>query len=83
MYLGCRQFLTTNHPVRKKGKHFKGEADHRKKPNLPDGDAIFGMVKGIEVIFGKGTDGQSVSRDVATGHTPMWKKKSIFWELPY
>ena len=37
VYLGCRQFLPANHPVRKKGKHFKGEADHRKKPNLTDG----------------------------------------------
>ena len=27
--------------------------------------------------------GQSVPKDVATGHAPMWKKKSIFWELPY
>ena len=83
MYLGHRRFLTKQHAVRKKGKHFKCEADHRKKPNLPDGDAIFGMVKDIEVIFGKGTGGQSVPKDVATGHAPMWKKKSIFWELPY
>ena len=36
-----------------------------------------------EVIFGKGPGGQSVPKDVATGHAPMWKKKSIFWELPY
>src|SRR4051812_47971923 len=41
------------------------------------------MVKDIEVIFGKGPSGQSVPNDVATGHAPMWKKKSIFWELPY
>ena len=42
-----------------------------------------GMVKDIEVIFGKGPGGQSVPKDVATGHAPMWKKKYIFWELPY
>ena len=83
VYLGCRQFIRANHPVIKKDKHFKDETDHRKKPNLPDGDAIFGMVKDIEVIFGKGPGGQSVTKDVATGHAPMWKKKSIFWELPY
>src|SRR3954466_15486587 len=83
VYLANRRFLPTNHPVRKKGKHFKGEADHRKKPELPAGDDVFGMVKDIEVIFGKGPGGQSVPNDVATGHAPMWKKKSIFWELPY
>ena len=68
--------------VRKKGKHFKGEADHRKKPIHRTGDDIFGMVKDLEVIFGKGTGGESVPNN-STGHTPMWKKKSIFWELPY
>ena len=35
-----------------------------------------------EVIFGKGPGGQSVLKD-AEGHAPMWKKKSIFWELDY
>ena len=35
VYLANRRFLPTNHPVRKKGKHFKGEADHRKKPAPP------------------------------------------------
>ena len=40
------------------------------------------MVKDLEVIFGKGPGGQSVPNDAA-GHTAMWKKKSIFWELPY
>ena len=76
--MGCRQFLPNNHTVRKKGKHFKGEADHRKKPNLPYGDVIFHMVKNIEVVFGKGPDGQSVPKDVAIGNVAMWKKKSIF-----
>ena len=46
-------------------------------------DDIFGMVKDLEVIFGKGPGGQSVPNDASTRHAPMWKKKSIFWELPY
>ena len=33
-------------------------------------------------MFGKGLGGQSVPND-ADRHVPMWKKKSIFWELPY
>ena len=36
------------------------------------------MVKDLKVIFGKGP----ILND-ANGHAPMWKKKSIFWELPY
>ena len=82
VYLGHRRFLPRKHPLRKKGKHFKGEADHRKKPVLRTGDDVFDMVKDLEVIFGKGPGGQSVPND-ADGHAPMWKKKSIFWELPY
>src|SRR4051812_23450099 len=53
VYLGCRQFLPPNHIVRKKGKHFNGEADHRKKPKIPKGADVFGMVNDLEVIFGK------------------------------
>ena len=40
------------------------------------------MVKDLKVIFGKGLGGQSVPND-DDGHVPMWKKMSIFWELPY
>ena len=82
VYLGHRRFLSSRHPLRKKGKHFKGEADHRKKPVHHTGDDIFDMVKDLKAIFGKGPSGQSVLND-ADGHAPMWKKKSIFWELPY
>ncbi|XP_071683720.1 uncharacterized protein [Lolium perenne] len=82
MYLGHCRFLRTTHPVRKKGKHYNGEADHRRKPPHRDGVDIFGMVKDLDVIFGKGPGGRSVPNDDA-GHAPMWKKKSIFWDLPY
>jgi len=82
VYLGHRRWLPRTHVVRKKGKHFEGEADHQKKPVHRTGDDIFGMVEDLEVIFGKGPGGTSVPNDAA-GHVPMWKKKSIFWELPY
>jgi hypothetical protein len=73
----------TKHPVRKKGKHFRGVADHPPKPDLRTGDDLFDMVRDLQVIFGKGPGDQSVLNDVATGHAPMWNKKSIFWELEY
>src|SRR3954468_3467481 len=62
VYLGHRQFLMTNHALRKKGKHFKGEADRRKKPVLRTSDDILDMVKDLpeQVIFGKGPGGKSV-----------------------
>ena len=82
VYLGHRRFLPRNHNVRKKGKHFNGKADHRPKPAERTGAEVFDMVKDLKVIFGKGPGGQSVPRGV-DGHAPMWKKKSIFWELEY
>ena len=82
MYLGHRRFLPIKHILRKAGNHFKGEPDNRKKPGLRTGEYIFDMVKDLQVIFGKGPGGQSVLND-DEGHAPMWKKKSIFWDLPY
>ena len=39
------------------------------------------MVKDLEVVFGKGPGSQPIlSKNELV---PMWKKKSIFWELPY
>ena len=46
------------------------------------GDHVLAMVNDLQVIFGKGPGGLAVPCDVG-GHAPMWKKKSIFWDLPY
>jgi hypothetical protein len=43
---------------------------------------VFDMVKDLKVIFGKGPGSQPVPNG-PDKHAPMWKKKSIFWELPY
>ena len=82
VYLGHGRFVPTNHQCRKKGKHFKGEADHQKKPVMRTGDHVLAMVNDLHVIFGKGPGRLAVPNDVE-GHAPMWKKKSIFWDLPY
>ena len=44
----------------------------------------FDDIKGIflKVVFGKAHGSEPVLND-ADGHAPMWKKKYIFWELPY
>jgi hypothetical protein len=60
----------------------EGKADHRTKPPYFKGEEIFEMVKDLRVVFGKGDGSEPVPHD-ANGCAPMWKKKSIFWELPY
>ena len=52
------------------------EARHRTGADVHD------MVKDLKVVFGKGPGGQPIPND-ADGCSPMWKKKSIFWDLPY
>ena len=55
VYLGHRRFFPSRQPVRKKGKHFKGEADHRMKPRHHTGDDVHDMVKDLKVIIWKGS----------------------------
>jgi hypothetical protein len=77
VYPWYRRFLPNRHPCQKKGKHFNGEVEIRLKPTRRTGDDVFGMVKDLKVIFGKGLGRQPVLNDT-DGHAPMWKKKSIF-----
>jgi hypothetical protein len=81
VYMGHHRFLPIKHQVQKKGKHFKGTADHRTKLMHRSGRGVFNMVNDIEVVFGKGPGSQPVLSE--NEMAPMWKKKSIFWELPY
>jgi hypothetical protein len=40
------------------------------------------MVKALRVAFAKGDGSEPVPHD-ANERAPIWKKKSIFWELHY
>ena len=44
------------------------------------GKDVFDMVKDLEIIFEKGPGSQPVPNE--NRMAPIWKKKSIFWELP-
>jgi hypothetical protein len=82
MYMGHCRFLPLNHPLRAKGKHFKEEPETRAKPMFHDGKCVFSIIKDVHVVFGKVRGSQQVPND-ENGHAPMWKKKSILWELSY
>jgi hypothetical protein len=81
VYSGHHQFLPPRHVVRKKGKHFKGEADPRPKPAHRTGEDVFGMVNDLKVIFGKGPGSQSVPND-ANGHVPCRRRNIYFGSYP-
>jgi hypothetical protein len=56
--------------LRKKGKHFKGTAEHWSKPGNRDGAEVFKMVKDLKVVFEKGQGSEPVPK-YASGHAPM------------
>ena len=60
VYMGHCRFLSIRHQVRKMGKHFKGQADHRTKPMHRSGKDVFDMIKDLEVVFGMGPGSQPV-----------------------
>ena len=76
MHPGHRRILATQHPIRKRGKDFKGGANNRMKPPLPTGEVIYGWVKHLDVVFDKGPRGQCVPKD-SNKHVPLWKKVYI------
>ena len=63
VYMGHRRFPPVRHPVRRKGKHFKRQVDHRTKLMHHNGKDVFNMVKDLEVIFGKGFGSQPVPNE--------------------
>ena len=51
------------------------------KPITRTGAEVFGMVKDLKIIFGKGPGSQPVPNG-ADKRAPMWKKKSYFGSYP-
>ncbi|KAD6796350.1 hypothetical protein E3N88_07246 [Mikania micrantha] len=71
VYMGHRRFLPTSHVYRKKKDEFDGNTEHRTMRKRFD---AFSRVENLNIVLGKRTRAQ---KDV------IWKKKSIFWDLPY
>ncbi|XP_031119027.1 uncharacterized protein LOC116022441 [Ipomoea triloba] len=74
VFMSHRKFLSIDHPYRKKKKPFNGKIETRltRLPLL--GTTIYERVKNLNVDLGK---------IVKTSHKSLWKKRSIFWDLPY
>ena len=74
-YIGHRKFLKRNHPYRRLKKAFNGcPEDGIALPPLT-GDEVYNRVSHAEVTYRKIVNHSGVKN--------IWKKKSIFFELPY
>ncbi|XP_028081537.1 uncharacterized protein LOC114282940 [Camellia sinensis] len=88
LYMGHRRFLAPDHPFRMKRSWFDGKQELRGKPKPLNGSDVFGVVKDIENNWGKATnERKSKKSQIIKEKEPVcvqpWKKKSIFFNLPY
>ena len=75
IYMHHRRFLQSNHPYRRLKKSFNGHQENNDAPIALNGFQIHEKVNKIHHVFGK------TSKKSST--TSPWKKKSIFFDLPY
>jgi hypothetical protein len=91
VYKGHRRFLRAGHPYQKNKKAFDGTIEKYCAPKIHKGEHMFMMVKDLKVVFGKGKGGGSKKSKKAGKNAEnngnrisgLFKKRSIFWNLPY
>ncbi|XP_075514216.1 uncharacterized protein LOC142549251 [Primulina tabacum] len=93
-YLGHRRFLSPNHLLREKKKWFNGKKERGRKVRHLNGLEIVNATKDIENDWGKKKNSDTVNTSSRKRKkqdnskelrkpVQMWKKKSIFFDLPY
>ena len=75
VYLRHQKFLRSHHPYRKLKKAFNGHQETSSPPTPIIGVEVYEKVNNIDHTFGKSKKKSSM--------TNIWKKKSIFFDLPY
>jgi hypothetical protein len=78
MYMGHRGYIPLKHTFRSMKDQFNGNTEKRRPTPHLIGHEVYEMVKDVHVILGKWKRiGKNTEED------DMWKKQSIFCELPY
>ena len=80
-YMRHRRFLRRDHPYRNNKKSFDGTKETAVPPKHRTGLQIYAAVKTVNIIHGKGAGSTSYARQRTKA--PLWKKRSVFFELPY
>ncbi|XP_050222505.1 uncharacterized protein LOC126672594 [Mercurialis annua] len=73
-FMGYRRFLNICHSD---SKSFDGTREFRAAPKVPSGLEVLEQFKDIRVAYGKN------NKEVSGVREKTWKKRSIFFELPY
>ncbi|XP_028801682.1 uncharacterized protein LOC114756892 [Neltuma alba] len=75
VYLGHRRFLDRFQPYRRLKTVFNGTPEHGLAPKPLTGEEVYRKVERIDIMFGKNKK--------IVGEKNIWKKKFIFFDLPY
>jgi hypothetical protein len=73
-----RRYIQMKHRFQSMKDQFNGNTERMHPPPHLTGHEVYEMVKDIHVVLGK-----RKIIDKKTEEDDMWKKQSIFWELPY
>nr|XP_028950696.1 uncharacterized protein LOC103420381 [Malus domestica] len=87
-YMGHRRFLEDNHRFRRQTTAFNGRREHRSASRQWTGLQCLEELCTLRFTFGKPKKNASVGQrrkrtSSSTSGNSQWKKKSIFYELPY
>ncbi|XP_061363146.1 uncharacterized protein LOC133306783 [Gastrolobium bilobum] len=83
-FMGHRRFLERGHKFRLMKKHFDGTIEERDPPIMLSGSEILKQLDDINVTFGSNLESNSRRKRGRSEDRPkQWRKKSIFFDLPY
>ncbi|KAL0550079.1 hypothetical protein IC582_014577 [Cucumis melo] len=80
VYMGHRRFLPPSHLYRRKKSWFDGKVEDQQVPRIVSENAIETRLKDFQNCFGKVDKKKRKRQKELKG---MWKKRSIFFDLPY
>jgi hypothetical protein len=72
------RYIPMKHQFQSMKDQFNGNIEKRHPPPHLTDHEVYEMVKHVHVVLGK-----RKKTDKNTEEDDMWKKQSIFWELPY
>ena len=88
-YIGHRRFLPSNHKFRKDRVSFDGKREWGSKPKLLSGSELLHQLDSEDILTRckiddlKKRQQRQRERGTSKSRSHNWKKKSIFYELPY
>ena len=76
VYTKHRKFVPRNHPYRRTRKTFNGRPKDEVVTRPRNGEEVYNQVENIDILFSKHQKKKTIKKNI-------WKKRSVFFNLPY